>query len=78
MLYTGKLRRCELQGYWYQVHDCAYRAKGYGVLLAWVTTTLPLYLLGKVTVYTHSAYSNQTAVTLDESRGREASKGWVW
>jgi len=25
-----------------------------------------------------SAYINQTAVMLEESRGREASIGWVW
>jgi len=25
-----------------------------------------------------SAHINQTAVMLDESRGREASTGWVW
>jgi len=25
-----------------------------------------------------SAYINQTAVMFDESRGREASTGWVW
>jgi len=34
--------------------------------------------LGTVHSMPLSAYINQTAVMLDESRGREASTGWVW
>jgi len=34
--------------------------------------------LGTVHSVPLSAYINQTDVMLDESRGREASTGWVW
>ena len=47
------------------------------MLLARVTTILPLCLPGNSTFYALSAYINQRAVTFDESRGREASTGWV-
>jgi len=46
--------------------------------LAWVTTILPLYFPGTVHSVPFSAYSNQSAVVLDKSRGCEASTGWVW
>jgi len=34
VLYTGTLRRCGLQGYWYLVYDHVYHAKGCGVLFS--------------------------------------------
>ena len=46
--------------------------------LAIVTTILPLCLPGNSTFYAPFDISQQTAVMLDESRGREASTGWVW
>ena len=43
------------------VHDCVYRAKEGGLLLARVTTILPLYLHGNSTFYApfniHQSYS---------------------
>jgi len=47
------------------------------MLLARVTTILPLCLPGNSTFNALSACINQTAVMLDESRGREASTGWI-
>ena len=47
------------------------------MLLARVTTILPLCFPGNSTFYTLSVYINQTAVMLDKGRGREASTGWV-
>ena len=48
------------------------------MLLARVTTTVPLCLQRTVHSMPLSAYINQAVVMLVESRGREASTGWVW
>ena len=48
------LVHCEgvgLQGYWYQVYDRVYNAKGCGMLLARVTTIVLLCLPGNSTFY---------------------------
>ena len=46
-------------------------------LSARVTTILPLCLLWNSTFYAPFGM-HQTAAMLDETRGREASTGWVW
>jgi len=48
------------------------------MLLARVTTILPLYLSVNSTFYAPFGMHQQTAVMLEESRGGEASTGWVW
>jgi len=48
------------------------------MLLAIVATILLLCLSGNSTFYAPFGMHHQTAVMLDDSRGREASTGWVW
>ena len=47
------------------------------MLLARVTTILPRYLPGNSTFYAPFGM-HQTTVGFEESRGCEASAGWVW
>jgi len=48
------------------------------LLLAKINPYCSVVSLGTVHSMPLSAYINQTAVMFDESRGREASTGWVW